>query len=411
MRIVILGAGPAGLTAAERLRQLEPAAGGSLDLHMVSDEDVPPYSPPAMADHFLTGRESTLFWRGQDVLDRLGVTHHRGQAVAGIDPGGRRVMLAGGEALDYDRLVIATGARLHAPLPGVELAGIYNFKSLTAARDLVERARRGEVTSALIVGAGFIGVEVALVLRDLGLDVTLISRRWVMPRGLDPETGEIVLTALESRGVDVVMHNPAEAFEGDERVESVRLASGERLRADVYVAATGVKPNVEYLDGVGLETGWGVLVDDHLRTNLADVYAAGDVAETWDRLTKDRYVHAMFPNAVDQGRVVAENLLGFDTVYAGSESMNSLRHLGVPVVAAGTPSGEELRIRRNGVLRKVFVEDGRITAFRLAGDIRGAGVYRRLMLKRVDVGRYGTRLLDPTFGAGTVALEAMAGAH
>jgi NAD(P)H-nitrite reductase large subunit len=406
MRVLILGAGPAGLTVAERLRELAPA--GELEVEMVCDEPFPPYSPPAMADFFLTGRDASLYWKGQDVLERLGVTLHRA-ACRRVDPAAKRVELTTGGTVPYDRLVVTTGSRLHTELPGVELAGVENFKSLRAATDLVERARRGEVTSALIVGAGFIGVEVALLLSDLGLDVTMISRRWVMPRGLDPETGDFVLDHLQARGVEVRMYQPAEAFEGETAVEAVRLAGGERLRADVYVAATGVKPNVECLAGSGLAMDWGVTVDDDLSTSAPDVYAAGDVAETRDRLTGERYVHAIFPNAVQQGRVVAEHLLGFGTVYEGAEAMNSLRHLGVPVVAAGIPRGEELRMREGGVLRKLFLEDGRITGFQLAGNIRGAGVYRQLMLRHVDVRAYGRRLLDPTFGAGAIAMRAVAG--
>jgi NAD(P)H-nitrite reductase large subunit len=406
MRILILGAGPAGLTVAERLRELTGA--GDVDLEMVCDEPFPPYSPPAMADHFLTGRDAPLYWKGKDVLERLGVHLHRA-ACRAVDPVAKRVELTTGGTVTYDRLVVTTGSRLHTELPGVELAGVHDFKSLRTATALVERARRGEVTSALIVGAGFIGVEVALLLSDLGLDVTMISRRWVMPRGLDPETGDFVLAELQARGVTVRMYQPAEAFEGETEVEAVRLAGDERLRADVYVAATGVKPNVECLAGSGLAMDWGVTVDDDLRTSDRDVYAAGDVAETRDRLTGERYVHAIFPNAVDQGRVVAEHLLGFDTVYQGAEAMNSLRHLGVPVVAAGIPRGEELRMREDGVLRKLFIDDGRITGFQLAGNIRGAGVYRRLMLSHTDVRGYGAHLLDPTFGAGAIAMRALAG--
>ncbi len=406
MRVVILGAGPAGLSVAERLRELAPVE--DIDLDIVCDEPFAPYSPPAMADHFLTGRDAPLYWKGADVLERLAVTRHRA-ACRSVDAAARRVVLSSGATLPYDRLVIATGSRLHAELPGVDLAGIHDFKSMRTASALVSRARRGEVTSALIVGAGFIGVEVALLLSDLGLEVTMISRRWVMPRGVDPETGDVVLAALQGRGVAVRLYQPAEAFEGDTEVEAVRLAGDERLRADVYVAATGVKPNLECLAGSGLASDWGVTVDDDLRTSDASVYAAGDVAETRDRLTGERYVHAIFPNAVAQGRVVAERLLGLGTVYEGAESMNSLKHLGVPVVAAGVPSGEELRLRDGPVLRKLFVADGRITGFQLAGDIRGAGVYRRLMLTGADVRGYGPRLLEPTFGPGAIALRAMAG--
>jgi NAD(P)H-nitrite reductase large subunit len=134
------------------------------------------------------------------------------------------------------------------------------------------------------------------------------------------------------------------------------------------------------------------------------VWAAGDIAETADRVTGDRYVHAIWPNATTQGRVVAERILGFETVYEGSEAMNSLRHLGLPLVAAGSVYGdEELRFNQGGTMRKIVLTDNRIVGYRLAGDIRAAGVYRSLMLKRADVGCYKHDLLDPRFGIGKLA--------
>lgn len=406
MRVLILGAGPAGLTVAEHIRALETAANRDpASIVMVSSEPFPPYSPPAMADHFLTGREEALFWKGEDVCDRLGVRYHSGVAARTLEPERSCVVLEDGTVLDYDRLVIATGSRLYAPVPGYDLPGVYNFKSLTAARSLVDRARHGEVGSALIVGAGFIGVEVALLLSDLGLAVTMIQRRWVMPRMLDPETAGVVLDTLQARGVTVHLHTTASAFVGRDRVEGVGIESGEQRQADVYIAATGVKPNVDWLSGSQLDVGWGIRVDDGLRTNLPNIYAVGDVAETRDRMTGDRYVHAIFPNAVEQGRVVASQLLGYEAEYQGAEAMNSLRHLGVPLIAVGAQKGsQEVRFRQGDILRKLFLADGRIVGFRLAGDVRGAGFYRALMLKRMDVGRFSDRLLDPRFGFGTVAL-------
>ncbi len=399
MRILILGAGPAGISVAENIRDLQDLAGSAPEIAMVSAEPFPPYSPPAMADHFLTGDESRLYWKGSDICERLQVDYHPGRIVTGIDAEARRVSLAEGEPLAWDRLVIATGSRLHAPVEGATLPGVYNFKSLSAARELVEHARRGQVQKAAIVGAGFIGVEVALVLADLGLEVTLVEQaEGVMPRMLDEETAEIVRRALIARGVRILTDTAASAFAGNGRARAVVLESGDVITADACIAATGVKPNIDYLAEGGFDLGWGVRVDHRLHTGVPDVWAAGDCAETWDRMTGERFVHAIFPNAISQGRVVAEQLMGFETLYEGAETMNSLRHLGVPVMAMGELRGDAEAVRSTAdSLRRIVLRDGCIVGFRLAGDIRGAGVYRSLMLRRIDVGAYGEGLADPAF--------------
>jgi NAD(P)H-nitrite reductase large subunit len=402
MRVVIIGAGPAGLTVAETLRRHDRV----LDVTMLSTEPFPPYAPPAMADHFLTGREETLYWKGRDVCDRLALDYRSGVGVSALDGQAKRLTLDDGSSLTYDRLVIASGSRLYAPVAGAELPGVSNFKSLGAASDLVARARRGEAKRAVIVGAGFIGVEVALVLRDLGLAVTMIEALdRVMPRMLDPETAEIVAAELRRRGIDLWLGARAKEFVGSERVEAVELESGHVARADIFVAATGVKPNVEFLQGSGVDQKWGIVVDDRLRATVPDVYAAGDVAETVDRMTGERYVHAIFPNAVAQAEVVAFNLLGHDVRYEGAESMNSLKHVGLPVMAVGAQDGQEtLRYRDGGALRKIFLTDGRIVGFRLTGDARAAGVYRSLMLRHADVSAFGPKLTDPSFGVADLVL-------
>ncbi len=406
MRVVIIGTGPAGITAAEALR----AADRTIDITVVSAEPYPPYSPPALADHFLTGRTNTLYWKGHDVCQRLSIEERRDARVVAVAPHAHRISLADGTQLPYDRLLLASGSRLYAPIPGNELVGVHNFKSLRAAETLIGQVRRGEAHEAAIVGAGFIGVEIALLLADLGVAVTVLElRERVMPGMLDQETAEIVQTVLRARGVRLRLRTEVTAFEGEERAEGVRLASGERVTADIYVASTGVKPTIDYLAGSGVATDWGVQVDEQLRTNVPDLFAAGDVAETADLMNGRRYVHAIFPNAVAQGRVAAVNLLGGRATYDGAESMNSLKHLGVPVMAAGAAEGEEeIRWRRGDVLRKVFLSEGRIVGFRLTGDISAGGVYRALMLRREDVRRYGRRLAEPGFGVGRLVWAAIA---
>ena len=406
MKVLIIGAGPAGIVAAETLRAADP----SIELEMVTREPYPPYSPPALADYALTGRSETLFWKGRDVCDRLGIAYHSPAVVANVDPGRHRLGLADGRTLGYDVLLIAAGSRLHAPVRGAELPGVHDFKSLAAAETILGRVRRGEARSAVIVGAGFIGMEVALLLADLGVQVTIVGRRtWVMPRMLDTETAEIAARAMIARGIELRLG--VEAIEFIDRhglAAGVRLASGEVLTADLYAAATGVKPNIEFLEGSGIAAKWGVTVDDHLRTSARDVWAAGDVVEAPDRATGQVYVHAIFPNAVDQARIAAVNIAGGDLRYAGAESMNSLKHLGLPIMAVGAAEGpHELRWRVGDQLRRVFLDGGHIVGFRFAGEIAGGGLLRSLMLRGDDISRFEGRVAAPGFSEAELVLPAM----
>jgi len=400
MSIIIIGAGPAGITVAETIRRFD----RSVPITIISAESFPPYSPPAMADHFLTGREEPLFWKGRDVADRLALDVREGTTVRAVRPASKVVELADGTVLTWERLVVASGSGLYAPLEGNELPGIHDFKSLRAARALLDRVRAGEVRTALIVGAGFIGMEIALLLVDLGVRVTMLEQQdRVMPRMLDLETAAIVARQARSRGVELRLGTQAQAFIGSAAVGGVLLADGDVLTADAYIAATGVRPHTEFMRDSGIEMAWGLRVDDHLRTSVPEVWAAGDVVEAPDRLTGEPYVHAIFPNAVSQAEVVGRNLVGLETVYPGAESMNSLKHLGLPVMAVGAASGdEEFRWRSGDLLRKVFVSDGRIVGFRLAGDIRAGGILHSLMISGRDVRGFAHRLADPGFGMGEV---------
>ncbi len=405
MRILILGAGPAGLEAAERLRELAPKRQISPDITMISAEPYPPYSPPAMADHFLTGSNERLFWKGVDVSERLEIDYRSGVAAESVDTEARRVRLADGKVLNYDELVIATGSRLYAPVEGNDLDGVYNFKSLSAAEALVARIRDREIETGVVVGAGFIGVEVALLLQALGLSVTLIEQEAIMRQILDAETARYVQDALEKRGIVLRLGTVVKAFEGrDRRAIGVVTGDGEFLAADICIAATGIKPQIDFLAGSGIDCEWGVPVDATLATNRSHVWAAGDVAETIDRMNGQRYVHAIWPNATAQGRVVAERILGYETLYEGAEIMNSLRHLGVPLIAAGEVTGDEqLRAGRSDSLRTIILKENRIVGFRLAGDVRGAGAYRALMLRGTDVADMRDDLLVPGFGLARLA--------
>jgi len=405
MKIIIIGAGPAGVSVVETIRGHDQRS----EILMVSAEPSPPYSPPAMADHFIHGSNAHL-WRGQDWPENQGVDYQSGVTIKGVEPDDHLVRLTDGKKITYDRLVIATGSRLYAPVDGADLPGVYNFKSLSAAQTLIDQVKRGEAQKAMIVGAGFIGMEIALLLRTLGVAVTQVEKtEQVMPGMLDGDTAELALKFMQDRGIEVRLQTKVVAFIGDDRAEGVKLESGESLDADVMVAATGVRPNLEFLEDSGVNHDWGITVDEYLHTNLEDVYAAGDVVEVPDLLTGETYVHAIFPNAVEQGNVVGLNLLGFDTRYEGAHRMNSLKHLDLPIMAAGLKTGDEmLQTRKYGNLRTIYLMDNQVVGFQLVGDIQTAGVLRALMNNHQNIGGIKDRLLDPSFGQGTIAWEAIA---
>ena len=404
MKIIIIGAGPAGVSTVETIRTYNRDA----EIMMLSAEPNLPYSPPAMADHFLTGSNVHL-WRNNDWLQQMDLDYRKGVEVSGIQSDSHLLELQDGSTLNYDRLVIATGSRLYAPVYGSDMPGVYNFKSLSAAEAIIKQVKSGEAKTSVIVGAGFIGMEIALLLRELGVSVIQVEMLdQVMSSMLDKDTATIALNLMRERGVDVRLDTKAEAFLGTGSAKAVRLNSGEVLEGDILIAATGVKPNLDFLGDSGIDHKWGIRVDDHLRTNLPDAYAAGDVVEVPDRLTGETYVHAIFPNAVEQGRVVGLNLAGYDTYYEGGERMNSLKHLGLPIMAVGLKEGDEiLQERRNGNLRTIYIKDNRLVGFQLAGDIRAAGILRTLMIQRSDVHLLKQHLLDPNFGQGSMVWHAI----
>jgi len=401
MKVVIIGAGPAGVTVAETLRNFDK----KVEIDMISTEPHPPYSPPAMLESFISGQE-LYFWKGEDFGDRLGVNCISGAVVKEVMPQNNAIALADNRTLNYDTLVLATGARLHSPLEGQDKQGIYNLKSLSSTSDIFNRVQQGKAKSVLIVGAGFIGVEVGVVLAGMGLEVKQLVRSRVLRLNVDPEISGIVQEIMQDRGVNVIngTEADAEAFVGNGRAEGVRTKSGTVHKADIIVAASGLRPNIEFLLESDIKTeSAGILVDAYLRTNISNIYAAGDVVVTPNRITTEKMVHGNLPNAVAQGKVVAQNILGWDTPYEGADTMNSIKHLGIKMMVVGQWQGaEELVARGDRSVRKIYLNDNRIVGFCLVGNVSSAGIYRTMMNRKDDVSAIKDRLLQSGFGMGYI---------
>lgn len=306
-RVVVVGASLAGLRAVEALRR----RGHGGEITLIGDEPHRPYDRPPLSKQVLTGAwpADKTFFRRRDGYEPLDLDMRLGVAASELDLGARRVGLADGTEVSYDQLVIATGTRPRQ-LPNDEnLSGIHVLRSMGDALSL--QASLATASHVVLVGAGFIGLEVAAACRDRGLAVTAVE---LDPLPLAGVLGEPVAAALvelhRARGVAFRTGQQVVGFAGQQgRVSGVELAGGERIAADAVVVGIGVVPNTEWLAGSGLALADGVLCDERCQSSDPNVVAAGDVASYFDqRLGRQRRVEH-WTHAVEMANAAATRLL------------------------------------------------------------------------------------------------------
>jgi 3-phenylpropionate/trans-cinnamate dioxygenase ferredoxin reductase subunit len=312
--IVIAGGGLAGASAVFALRE----RGFAGRVTLVGEEQTPPYERPPLSKGYLRG-ESTLeaaYVRPLADYAVQGVELLRGRRAVTLDPASRQLKLDDGSGLSYDALLIATGA---APrrLGSIraDLAGVHSLRTVEDADAIREAA--SAATMIAVIGGGWLGSEAAASLRQLGHEVTLISN---LPRPLErvlgPEVAEVYRGLHVEHGVRLA-HGHVSGLEGDDHVAGLRLADGQRLPANLVVVGVGAAPRIELATQAGLETTDGAIaVDQYLRTSVANIYAAGDVAAAWHPRF-GRHLHVEhWDNAIHQGRSAAANILGAHEPYA-----------------------------------------------------------------------------------------------
>ncbi len=394
MRHVIIGAGPAGVRAAEMLRRLDANA----DITLVDGEGEAPYSRMAIP-YLLEGRigeEGTWLHRPLDFYSENRIALVRGRAKR-LDAAGKQVELEDSTVLDYDRLLVATGARPIKPLvAGLEGERVRHCWTLEDARAIAEHAQQG--SRVVLMGAGFIGCIIleSLVRRGVRLTVVEIEDRMV-PRMLDEVAGGMLKAWCERNGVEVRTSTAVEEVMHGERLE-VKLSDGDILPADLLVVATGVAPNIEFMDGTGVEKRAGVIVNARMETSLPDVWAAGDCAEGCDFSTGDFNTLAIQPVAVEQAVIAAKNMVGGEAEYHCALPMNVLDTLGLITTSFGRHEGvggERAVLRNDEERRYIRLEfDGdRLIGAQTAGHVRMVGVLRGLIQGRVRLRQWKEELL------------------
>lgn len=401
MKHVIIGNGPAGVVAAETLRKYD--SGSSITL--IGDEPEPPYSRMALP-YLMMGEideAGTHLRKDAGHFARLRIDLLR-DFVTAVDAAKHGVRLKSGASLPYDRLLIASGAHAVQPdIPGIDLPGVHACWTMEDARRIIARAGSG--SRVLQIGAGFIGCIIMEALQARGVQLTVVEMGdRMVPRMMTPAAGTMIRAWCEKQGVRVHVGS---------RVTTIRSAAGnaalvatldagKEIEAETLIVAAGVRPNVEFLHGSGIVCENGVFVDATMQTNVAGVYAAGDVAAAIDFSTGVRGMNAIQPNAVEQARVAALNMAGKRVESHGNMALNVLDTLGLVSSSFGQwwgenggQSAELIDERAFRYLCLQFKDDVLIGATSV-GLTEGVGVLRGLVEGRVRLGPWKDRLLaDP----------------
>lgn len=401
MNHVIIGAGPAGVVAAESLRRLQANA----TITLIGDEPEPPYSRMALP-YFLIKQvpEAGTYLRkdaGHFAAANIDVRQDR---VAAIDRAAGKLALASGGSVDYDKLLIATGSSpVSPPIPGIDLPGVFSCWTLDDARNIASRAKPG--AKVLLMGAGFIGCIILEALAKSGADLTVVEMEdRMVPRMMNDIAGGMIKSWCEDQGVSVHTSTKVTEIAKSGNGFAVSLSTGDTIEADLIVSATGVRPNIDLVAGTGIETDHGILVNRNMQTNDPNIFAAGDVAQGRDFSTGEYSVQAIQPTATEHGQLCARNMAGHSgAVHRGSVNMNVLDTLGLISSSFGLwmgkdggESGELLNRERYRYLNLQFDEDILVGATSL-GLTEHVGVLRGLIQTKTRLGAWKDRLIeDPT---------------
>lgn len=310
---VIIGASLAGAKAAETLR----SEGFAGRLILIGEEPVRPYERPPLSKDYLRGEKGfdEAAVHAAEFYDQQAIELRLSTVATDLDVSHRQVSLASGERVGYDRLLVATGSRpRRLSAPGADLDGVHYLRT-AADSDELRRALEGR-PQVVVIGAGWIGAEVAASARQLGSEVAMLELATVpLERVLGPEVGAIYRDLHAEHGVDLHFGVGVEALAGSGTVEEVRLTDGTRLPAQLVVVGVGVQPRVELAQAAGLHIDNGVAVDEHLQTSAPDIYAAGDVANAYHPRYRSSIRLEHWSAALNQGPVAARNMLGSSIVY------------------------------------------------------------------------------------------------
>jgi nitrite reductase (NADH) large subunit len=395
MKAVIVGGGLAGTLAAKTLREL----GQDVEIELFNEEKHPYYPRPNLIE-FIAGRlpYERLFAFPPDWASRQRIHLRSGERVTRIRLDEKQVETESGEAVAYDALLLATGARPSAPaIKGRDQKGVFSLRTLDDARAILDRLETHDRVA--VVGGGLLGLETARALKTAGAEVCVVeSFDRLLPRQLDHRGASILKSQVEKMGIGVRVGTVTEEILGRGEVEGLRLEGGDKIEADLVILASGVRPEIGLAGEAGLAVSRGVIVDDRLRTSAPGVFAAGDSVE------HKGFVYGIIPASFEQSRAAAYNMLDLDKPYEGTVPSTTLKVAGVYVTSVGAVNPEtgdhEVLMREvpdSGIYKKIVLKDGALAGAIWMGTKKWVTEITRLVGQNKNVASWKESILDDEF--------------
>lgn len=402
MKYVIIGNSAAAVGAVEGIRKVDKDS----PITLISDEPYHTYSRPLIS-YYLAGKvnQEKMYYRKEDFYRSNKVEAILGVKAEGLNTGEKVVTLADGRAVEYDKLLIATGGKPFVP-PNLALnkAGMYSFIKLDDVKAIEKIAKPGSKT--VIIGAGLIGLKAAEGLAKLGVDITVVElANRVLSAILDEEAAAFVQQNLEEHGIKFELNTTVDRIVGEDKVSGVVLQNGKELACDFLIVAIGVVPNTDLVKGTEVKVNRGIVVDERMVTSVPGVYAAGDVSEGYDIIYKMQRVLPILPNAYRQGENAGKNMAGEESEYEGGFAMNAIGFFDYPMITAGIikPEGDgfESLIQAdpaNKSYKKIVLRNDVIVGFIYLNKVDRAGIITGLIADQVNVQAFKQALLKDDFG-------------
>jgi nitrite reductase (NADH) large subunit len=389
---MIIGNGIAGTTAAEHIRKLD----GEGTITIITDEDLPFYNRMRLTE-YISGdlNEQDLIAKKEEWYKDQNISLELGSRIVKVNPNEKIVVTKDGRSIPYDSLLIATGSHSFIPpIKGSDKKGVFTLRNIQDARDISNSAEK--IENVVLIGGGLLGLEAGNALRKLGKKVLVVEFfPRLLPRQLDIDGAERLQTTMEDMGFSFRLGAKTQEILGDDRIGEVVLEGGEKLNAEMVVISAGIRPNLDLADTLGLENDKGIKVDEHLRTNQPDIYAAGDVAEF------KGVPYGIWPAAMEQGKIAGNNMAGGDMIYEGTTMANTLKVVGIELASAGNIDAEnefESRtVADQNVYKKIVIENNRIIGCIMLGDTKGFNKIAKTMSEKQDISQIKDSILSGDF--------------